>query len=809
MDKTVLSCYNKYRLYKRKEGLNVKDHINTKKLISVLLAATISTAPLIPAYAEDDNAATRSEVLDMLLVASDDYNPNVSATDIMHGDENGLRENDPVTRAEALIMLKRAFGDFPELKGNNLYMAIPREDFTDIPEWAEAELNEVFDAGIVAGTGEGKFSPYDNVTHEQMQTFINRVFALYGTNYKDDFYNTINKTLLDNMQMEADEYIIGSLYDQAEKTSEQVTGIINEIISSTPEEGSHWDKVKTFYDNIVDMTARNELGYQPIEADLEKAENIKSVSDILETTILNDTSSMLSLFMNFSAGIDPADSSRYITTFDTPSASLSAQAYTGELDSAKNALLKYTTKLLTLCGEDEETAAANAQSFFDFEKQISAASLTPAESMDIEKTYNIYTLDQLQELFPSVDMSAFFESLGFEDKDNILVSDPGKVTAFAAMFTDENLPELRNYARISIISSFASMLSEDFRNATIEYQNELLGTTASAPIEEEASALISNTMPDYIGEAYADKYCTEEIINDVTSMIKEIIGVYRTRIENLDWMSDTTKEKALLKLDTMHINVGAPEEFDFHLDSADIKSADEGGSLFQNIIAIRQANLDYSTELVKEPIDKTQWITTPQTVNAFYMPQFNSINFPIAFLQEPVYSADASYEQNLGRVGFVIGHEITHAFDSSGAQYDENGNAVNWWTEEDAATFATLCQDVVEFYSGLESAPGIPVDPELTLTENIADLGAISCITEVASAHEGFDLEEMYDAYAVLWASTSTREYAAQAAVSDVHSPDVLRVNRFLQSVDEFYEIYGIEPGDGMYIAPENRARIW
>ncbi len=787
----------------------MKKHFNAKRLTALLLAASISAAPLIIPYAAEDEYATRSEVLDMLLTASDDYNPGVTAGDIMHGDENGLRENDPVTRAEALIMLNRAFGGFPELKGNSLYLAIPREDFTDIPEWAEAELNEVFDAGIVAGTGEGKFSPYDNVTHEQMQTFINRVFAIYGTNNKDDFYSTVNKTLLDSMQLDDDKYITGPLYELDYKVTDQITEIIQEMVTSTPEDGSHQDKVKTFYDNIMDMDARNALGYQPIAGDLEKAKNVQTVSEFLENTILDDTSSMLTLFMNFSATVDPIDNSRYITAFDTAAASLPAQVYNGEMDSSKNAYLKYITTLLVLCGEDEETAAANAEAFFDFEKQISDASLSPAESMDINNVYNIYTLDRIKELFPTVDMEAFFTELGFEDKDTILVTDPGKVEAFAAMFTDENIAQLKNYAKIAIIASVSDVLSEDFRNAIITYQNEMLGTTASTPLEEEASSLISATMPDYIGEAYAAKYCTDEIIADVTSMIEDIIDVYRSRITNLDWMSETTKQKALLKLDTMHANVGAPDEFDFPLDAADLKTADEGGGLFQNVMAIRKANLDYTAELTKEPIDKTQWITTPQTVNAFYMPSFNSINFPIAFLQEPVYSTDASYEQNLGRLGAVIAHEITHAFDSSGAQYDENGNAVNWWTEEDLAAFNDLCQDVVDFYSGLEAAPGIPIDSELTLTENIADLGAVSCITEVASSKEGVDLKEVYEAYALLWANTSTREYAAQAAVSDVHSTGNVRTNRALQSLDEFYEVYDINPGDGMYVAPEDRARIW
>ena len=181
----------------------------------------------------------------------------------------------------------------------------------------------------------------------------------------------------------------------------------------------------------------------------------------------------------------------------------------------------------------------------------------------------------------------------------------------------------------------------------------------------------------------------------------------------------------------------------------------------------------------------------------------------MAFLQEPIYDIDGSYEERLGTIGFVVGHEITHAFDSSGSQYDENGNAVNWWTEEDAAAFDSLCQDVVEYYDGLESAPGIVIDSEQTLTENIADLGAMSCITEIGSKHEDFDFKAMYESYSTLWLSVATREYTQALVYMDVHSPNNVRTDRVLQSVDKFYEVYDIQPGDGMYVAPEDRARIW
>lgn len=780
-----------------------------KKLFAVFISAVLVVSA-VPSNAAliSSGYATRGEVVEMLLSAADDYRPDVQKTDIIKGYEDGqLHEENPVTRAEALIMLNRAFGGFPALKGDALRLAIPKEDFTDIPQWATAELTDVFQAGIVAGTGEGKFSPGDYVTKEQMELFINRTFILFGTNLKDSFYSTVNREYLNASQIPEGKTITGNLYDVTDTVTEQVRSLIEEISASEPEPGSAQDKIKILYDNIMDMDARNALGYEPIKEDIARAEKIESISALSSTPIVN--ASALSVVASFTLTVDPMDSNSYITYFSTASPSLVQQAYNGEMDYAKDAFLKYVTKLLTLCGETEAVAQADAQAFYDFEKQISDASLSPAEQNDLEKVYNLYTLDELQEVFPTVDLNALFEESGLSGKDKIMVDDVGKMEQVAALLTDDNLDAVKNYVKVGIIGSCAAYLGEDFRNATQTFQQEMLGVTGSTPLEDEAITIVSSVMPDYIGEAYADKYCTDEVIADVTGLISEIISVYRQRIENLDWMSDATKEKALLKLDTMRINVGAPEEFEPTLESADLKSAEDGGSYFQNILEISKANIEYLQSLDGQPVDKDQWITTPQTVNAYYAASFNSINFPIAFLQEPIYDIDASYEEKLGSIGTVIAHEITHAFDSTGAQFDENGNVSNWWTEEDAAAFAALCQDVVMYFSGQEAAPGIAIDPELTLTENIADLGAIACVTEIGMKQESFDFKKMYESYANLWASSSTREYAQYLANIDMHSPSIVRVNRVLQSVDKFYEVYGIEPGDGMYVAPEERAHIW
>ncbi len=784
-----------------------------KRGIAAILAASVAiTALPLAGVSAQSSYATRGDVVQILMDAADDYNPHVQKTDIIKGYGDGdLHEEQLVTRAEALIMLNRAFGGFPQLRGNNLRAAIPREEFTDIPEWARPELEPVFDAGIAAGTAEGIFSPDENVTAEQMELFVERVFTIYGTNPKDSFYASVNKDMLETLTIPEGAEMAGTLYTIRDEANRQVNEIIKESASGTPSAGSAQAKIKILYDSLMDMDSRNREGFAPIENDLKAISDVKSVSELDGVMILEGTQSALSVLTGFELTIDANDSNKYLTMFKPASAKQVKQIYDGTAETQKNAYMKYIKTLLTLCGEDNETALANAQAFFDFEKQLSDSSLTIAEQYDLEKTYNIYSLEELKQIFSAVDIESAFTQTGLYDGSRILVKDKGNMTKLAELLTDENIDLIKNYLKISLIAECAEFFGEDFRNAGITYSQEALGMEGAKSLEEEAAETIAEALPDYVGMAYAEKYCSDEVISDITTMAHEVIDVYKERISKLDWMSSATKEKALLKLNTMRINIGAPDysKTKSPLDTADLKSVKDGGSYYKNMMEIARAMKNEDARISSEPVDKNQWITTPQTVNAFYMPNFNSINFPIAFLQSPIYDKNASFEENLGGVGFVIGHELTHAFDSSGAQYDEKGNAANWWTDEDKAAFDALCDKVIDYFDGTETAPGIVTDGTLTLTENIADLGALSCVTEIGNKTDGFDFKKMYESYAKLWMATASREYMQSMVYEDTHSPAKVRVDRVLQSCDKFYEVYEIDEDDGMYIAPEDRVTIW
>ncbi len=773
-----------------------------KKIVSLILTAALALGVMPLAVFAEDDYATRGEVCDMLLAAADDYNSGVEKTDILKGYEDGqLHEEQSVTRAEALVMLKRAFGEIPEIKGSNKYIAFPAETFTDIPDWAKTELSDVFDAGIVAGKSEGIFAPDDNVTTDEMKLFIERMYRVFGTNLKDNYYQTVNSDPLNNTVMPEGQSSTGTIRNDT--VDIQIRDLVKEIASSNPDKNSKSGKIKTLYDNYMNKEARNEQGYEPLKPYLDEIDAAKSVADLVDTYAINS-------IMGFTVTNDYIDSNSYINMFYTPSI-LTKDMYEGKAESQKAAMLDYISDVFVLIGYSEADAEAAADTVFEFNSEIAEASLSAIDARDISKIYNIYTLDEICSEFKNIDIEKVFENSGLKTKDKFLVIDVSSMKKLAELLDDKNLETIKTFLKYNLLGTYGEYLSDDFTDAENKYGSAVEGTQGTIADDIQAAGVVNDMLPSYVGERYAEKYVDDETKAKITEMIKGLIEIYRERIKNLDWMSETTKEKAIKKLDTMRVNVGAPEKYDeITLDGKELKSYADGGSLLENIITIQEADSEDNAALEGTKVDKTKWSSPPQTVNATYNSLYNSVTVYAGFLAMPgVYSKDASYESTMGSIGVVIGHEISHAFDKSGSQFDENGNAVNWWTDEDAKAFDERCQAVIDFYDGQEAAPGITTNGELTLTENTADLGGLSVVTELASKTENFDYDEMFRSWANVWMSLIYRERLQRQVMSDSHSPDSVRVNRLFETCDKFFETYGITEGDGMWVAPEDRVSIW
>lgn len=784
--------------------LNIKKRILSALLTAVMLVSSVQTV-----LAAEPGYLTRGEVADMLMAAADDYNPGVEKTDILQGYSDGsLHEECPVTRAQALVMLRRAFGgDLPEAVGDNARSGYSSANFADLPAWAEEDLKDVLSTGIVAGTSATTFSPNSYVTERQLELFIQRTYALEGTNPKDDFYAAMNKAVLDSSVIKTGYTGTGGFTDLAITVNDQMAQIIKEATASPKTAGEK--KIATLYSNILNMDARNKAGITPIQPYLEAASAAKTLNELMDVRnrVYQELGS--SMLVGFDLTVDAKNSDVYDLTFSAFSPSLGQSGYTGASDSQKSAYLTYVATLLRLGGTPAADAQTQAQQIWEMEASIAAKSLTNQELYDVDKTYNLYTMAQLQKLFPNVDLNAVFATTGYTQTDKIVVSDVGALKGSTAYFDAAHLDLLKTCFRFEMIANYSVLLSQDFIDASNAFQQAYMGSSGSLSNEKVAAQYVQSLMSDYLGKAYVDRHFSAKAKADVEKMVKEMLAVYKERIRNLTWMQDATKAKAIGKLETMKLNIGYPDTWRDDFKDTELLTVAQGGSFFDNIIAMSKTQRALAIQYQKDGVDKTEWPMTPDTVNACYADVDNSITFPAAILQPPFYDVNASYEQNLGSIGYVIAHEITHAFDNNGAKFDEKGNATDWWTAADYAAFKKLCDQAVSLYDGKEAAPGITCNGALTLSENIADLGAMACITEMEGKRAHPDYKALYTAAAEIWCSSFSREMKQYLAQADVHAPDKLRGSLVLQNFQQFYDAFDIVEGDGMWLAPAERVVIW
>ena len=780
------------------------------KRLAPLVLAVVLVLGAVPARAAEAEALTRGEAAELLLAAGADYNPGLQRSDILKGYPNGELDLDgPVTRAQALVMLDRGFGGLPEAAGDNARMAIPAEQFTDMPAWASAVVSHVLDSGIVAGTGGGRFSPDQPMTESALNTLIRRVYALEGTNLKDDYYAAVNKEWLESSDLPAGLSINGPFYGLSLTVNDQVAELIRDIDAAPQTPGTAEAKIKALYDCVMDAEGRERAGIAPIQKYLDAIGSAGTLAELVEADLLMQEELGLSTLLGFGLTTDLADSSRYMVAFSAVGTTMDKNFYANGTQAQTESYLTYIQTLLVLSGLGEEEARKGAELVYAAEGEIAAAALDPQEYSDVDKIYNLYTLKELQDLFPNVDLESVYAADGLQPTDRILVVDVGAMEAAAKLFDQAHLDTLRAMARLGLVFNVGGTLSQDFLDASFDFTMAYYGVDARQSSEEIAAQQVQSLLADYLSQAYAEAYFSPEAKADVEEMIREFIAIYKERIQAQDWMSQTTKAKAVRKLDTMGVKVGYPDSWDTYLDNADIKTPEEGGSFFSNTIAIQMAAREAYLQRQTEPVDKTEWAMHPFTVNACYQATNNDITFPAAILQAPLYDVNASREANLGGIGYIIAHEITHAFDNNGAKFDEKGNAADWWTQSDYAAFQQKCQAVAAWYDGQEAYPGIACSGTLTISENVADLGAIRCVVDAAKKLDDPDLDALFRAVANTWASTSTRQIRQYLTAVDVHAPDKLRCNRVLQTLPEFYETYDIQPGDGMWTQPESRVSVW
>lgn len=613
----------------------------------------------------------------------------------------------------------------------------------------------------------------------------------------NDYYTYINKDILDEMEIEEGEVGWSKFSLAQDNVDSDVEDIIKELIND--KENSN---LNIFYNSIIDIDTRNKNGLGILDNYIKLIDNSKDIDQFINNAIIVENELMIDIFTRSTIAPDFKDNSKtivyfYPVTFDFGS---SSDIYIDEDYSRYHALVKqYQIKLLKLYGYDKDKARSISSNLDKFFIDVSNKSKTSNELNDVDSLYNVVTKDELQDIYTNIDIDNYLNKMGISNQEYFSIVDSENYKVMNSYLTNENLSLLKEYVKVKILENYARYLSVDYANTINELNNKLMGIESNYLVEEEAIDLINSYFSNEVDKIYLEKYFSDEDKVFIDNMVKDILNCYEDNINSISWMSSDTKEKAILKLKNMKINIGGSysESINYNLTS---------GVLLNNVIKMNKAISNYQLDLLDS--NNYDTVISPTVVNAYYNPLDNSINFP-ASLKE-LYSKDDNYYSVLGSMGMIIAHEVTHAFDNNGSKFDEVGNRVDWWSKEDYSNFEKLQEEVISYYSNFE-VNGLHVNGELTVGENIADLGALNCIVSIAEekkANES-ELKELFTSYASLWASEYVSSYEKLLLLSDTHSPNKIRVNAVLSSIDSFYEIYNISNKDLMYIDKENRVGIW
>jgi predicted metalloendopeptidase len=480
----------------------------------------------------------------------------------------------------------------------------------------------------------------------------------------------------------------------------------------------------------------------------------------------------------------------------------------------------HLAKMLQFLNETPEQAKANAEKILALEIQMSKPRLDRVERRDSKKQYNPTAIADMQKMLPSIDWNTYIKGIGITKIDTIIVSQPRYMSSLQTLFTENKVDDWKAYMRWMLLRGASSQLSTSIETANWEfYGKTLTGAMKQRPRHEKALQVVNGTVGEALGKLYVEKMFPAEAKAKAMKMIKNVMRAYEIRINNLTWMSAETKTKAIEKLNKLTIKIGYPDKWEDYSALA-VKSPEEGGSYFQNVRNI--SNWRWTKELDKlgKPVDKTEWGMSPQTVNAYYNPSYNEIVFPAAILQPPFYNYQADEAVNYGGIGGVIGHEISHGFDDQGATYNADGNLIDWWTAEDLTKFTSLGDALADQYSALEPLPGTHVDGKFTLGENIGDLGGVNAAYDGLQLYlkengnpgliDGYTPEQrFFISWSTIWRSKMRDEALKNQVKTDPHSPGMYRAYVPIQNVDSFYSAFNIKEGDGMFVAPEKRVKIW
>ena len=640
----------------------------------------------------------------------------------------------------------------------------------------------------------------------------------------NDFFRFVNGTWYDKTEIPADKTRWGSFDELRQNTDKDALAILKEAAADKKlNPKSDQAKSVSVYQTYMDTISRNKLGIKPIKPYLAKINAIKTAQDVNNLLIEMEPVGGIG-FYGIGVGADAKDSNKNVVYLGLGSLGLPDREYyvSDDKDSKekREKYVQHVTRMLQFLGTNPAQAKLDADKILAIEIAMSKPRFDRVELRDDRKTYNPMTVVELQKLTPSINWKKYLDGVGLTNLESIVVSQPKYVTALETIFKDSNIEDLKAYMRWTLLRKSTGLLSDEIEKANWEfYSKTLQGAKKQRPRNERALQVVNGTVSEALGKLYVEKKFPAEAKAKAKAMIDNVILAYENRINNLTWMSAETKIKAVEKLHKVTIKIGYPDKWKDY-SKLNVKPIAEGGTYYENRKNVSRWNCDENIADLKKPVDKTTWGMSPQTVNAYYNPAYNEIVFPAAILQPPFYDYKADEAVNYGGIGAVIGHEISHGFDDSGARYNADGNLVDWWTEDDLKQFTGLGGALADEYSALEPLPGTHVDGKFTLGENIGDLGGINAAYDGLQLYlkqngnpgliDGYTPEQrLFISWATIWRSKMRDEAIKNQVKTDPHSPGMYRAYVPLTNLDTFYEAFDIKEGDKLYVKPENRVKIW
>lgn len=639
---------------------------------------------------------------------------------------------------------------------------------------------------------------------------------------KNDFYNYVNGNWMKTTTIPDDRTSWGGFQVLRKSTDDDVLAIVDKAQKEN-KYAADTDQAKALFlfNSKLDTVARDKAGISPLQPALEKINSIKNVGD-LQSVLAKNASIISAPFFGLAAYSDPADSNMN-TAYVTPGGLglPDRDFYTKQDADSKEIREKYVThisRMFQILGDDSAAAEKQAKQILDFETRLATPRLDKVASRDFRNFNNPRSIDELQEMVPAIDWKKYFEELGVEKElDTVIVMQPKYMEEVQKVLKEGNVELWKTVMRWATLNDAAGMLTSELEMANWDFYSKTLnGAKKQRPSRERALATVNGSVGEALGKLYVDEKFPPEAKEKAEKMIDNVIAAFQARIEKLDWMSDSTKVKAIEKLDKFTVKIGYPDEWE---DYSNLE-INKDNNYYNNMVAVSNWSYKKNLSEIGEPVDKTEWGMSPQTVNAYFNPFNNEIVFPAAILQPPFYNYKADAAVNYGGIGAVIGHEISHAFDDSGARFDADGNLKNWWTDADLEKFTERGNKLADQYSDIEVLDSVYINGKFTLGENIGDLGGVLAAYDGLQMHyekngrpeniDGFTPEQrFFMSWATVWRTKMRDEALRNKIKTDTHSPGMYRAYVPLQNIEEFYQAFDIKEGDSMYVAPKDRVSIW